>query len=373
MAALTIAETSPGEGSAAGPLAAGLALSAAFLCRPTALLFFPVLAIALELRPRRLAGLAIGTVVGLAAALSLQKVLLGGWLGPYVEINRAQGMWDFDPREGLSGVLFSPSRGLLPFFPYLVAAAGVLVKNRMESRPPLWRAALAYGALAPAVLAAGYAKWWGGDGLGPRLLTEASPFLAWLTVEAWAACRSRAARGFLAFLVLFSVSTQFLLVFRSAGMAWNGAVRPDENPGRLFSLRDSQLAAVWLPAWRPSPELIQTEKEDPGLSGSLDSPAAGQEVSGVLVLRGWARIPGEDLTVEAWINGAPAEHALTVRHARPDVASALPGLGDCSRAGYEIRIPRPLTRPGKARVVVVFRTRDGRVRHYPQVVLRWRP
>jgi hypothetical protein len=224
----------------------------------------------------------------------------------------------------------------------------------------------------PVLLAAGYSKWWGGDGLGPRLLTETALFVALFCTITMASLKVKWQRLLLVSFAVFSIITQGLLVYRDIGMTWNSVFKPDANPDRLSSWRDSQLAAVWLPAWRPSAALASLGREDPGLAGSVDSPAPGQALQGELVIRGWARIDGEDLGVQARINGKTPDGARVARYPRPDVAAAIPGVGDCSRAGYEIRIPPP-AEAGTVRLIVLFKTRDGRVRHYPEVVFDWRP
>jgi hypothetical protein len=111
---------------------------------------------------------------------------------------------------------------------------------------------------------------------------------------------------------------------------------------------------------------------DVGLLGAMDGPVDGQEVSGELLVRGWARIPEEDLALEIWIGNRQVLPPVLRRVPRPDVARAVPGLGDCSSAGYEALVPRPPGTPEKVRVFVVFRSRSGRMRAYPAATIVWR-
>ena len=57
---------------------------------------------------------------------------------------------------------------------------------------------------------------------------------------------------------------------------------------------------------------------------------------------------------------------------RPDVCAAVAGLGDCARAGYEATYA---FRPGDAgphEVVGIFRSKDGRQRHYGPQKFEWK-
>lgn len=111
---------------------------------------------------------------------------------------------------------------------------------------------------------------------------------------------------------------------------------------------------------------------DPGLLGSMDGPVDGQEVIGDLLVRGWARVPGEDLALEIWVGNRQVLPPVLRRVPRPDVANAVPGLGDCSSAGYEAVLSRPPGIPEEVKVSVAFRSRSGRRRHYPGVTIVWR-
>jgi hypothetical protein len=103
----------------------------------------------------------------------------------------------------------------------------------------------------------------------------------------------------------------------------------------------------------------------------MDGPVNGEEVRGDLLVRGWAREPGEDFLVTVLVGGVEAVPRSFRRVPRPDVVAAIPQMGDCSQAGYEIIVPRPVTAPREVDVSVVFRSRNGRMRHYPGVKVRW--
>lgn len=76
-------------------------------------------------------------------------------------------------------------------------------------------------------------------------MTEAAPFMAWLTVPFWNGARLRDDnRAFLA-AVLFACATQVLCTYRIGVAKWSGIMEIDEHPERLWSVSGSQLAAAW--------------------------------------------------------------------------------------------------------------------------------
>jgi hypothetical protein len=108
------------------------------------------------------------------------------------------------------------------------------------------------------------------------------------------------------------------------------------------------------------------------LTGSIDEPAADATVTGDLVVRGWARIPGRDLGVTVLIDRAPRVLLREARVQRPDVQAAVPSLGDCSTAGYESAFAFLPGDDGEHELSVVFRGPEDRVRHYPWRKFFWK-
>lgn len=132
---------------------------------------------------------------------------------------------------------------------------------------------------------------------------------------------------------------------------------PPGRERRVLSARELVL--------RRPPASTSGWREDPGLLGSIDDPAEGAEVRGTFLVRGWARVPGQDLTVQVLLDGLERMPAELRRTPRLDVEAAVPGLGSCATAGYEARMMLGSRDAGARRLAVVFRSRDGRERHYP--------
>lgn len=235
----------PEEGSLLRHAAAGLAMGGAFLCRPTAAI--PILAIGWALLPRRRKALAflLSSGVAIVAVSAWMLALYNHPLGGYGLLNVRVGAWRLG-LPGLPGVLFSPSRGLLVFFPYLLLLPPLLMRRRLDAGAERWVQSSLGCLVLLVLLVSGYAKWWGGHSLGPRLLTEAAPFLALATIPAWREERARSGSR-VAFLVAlaFASLTQLLLTYNLAAARWNDVPEVDENPARLWSVRSSQLSAAW--------------------------------------------------------------------------------------------------------------------------------
>ncbi len=146
----------------------------------------------------------------------------------------------------------------------------------------------------------------------------------------------------------------------------------------LFAVAKNEPAARALEPlpWTPLAGLSPTGapwREDGSLTGAVDAPAEGAAVHGPLHVAGWARIPGEDLDVTVLIDGETRTPVTARRMPRPDVCAAVSGLGDCSGTGYEATYA---FRPGDAgphEVVGIFRSKDGRQRHYGPQKFEWKP
>jgi len=136
---------------------------------------------------------------------------------------------------------------------------------------------------------------------------------------------------------------------------------------RGYPLSGSILLVRIRPAGSGEPAL-----EDTRLTGSIDLPAEGETVAGDLRVRGWARVPGEDLRVTVSLDGAVREDTRLSRIPRPDVAAVIPSLGDCSGAGYEAAISFRPGDEGRHMIEVVFTSADGRERHYPVRFFVWK-
>lgn len=363
----------PGDRSVA---LAGLMFGLAVASRPTNIVLAAAGASYVLFRRRR--------AFPLFAALALVPPLLvtlysKAYLGDPLAFGQAYRPGGFTRHflAGLAGLLVSPSRGLFVFSPVLLAgvAGGALVW-RSKARDPL--RFLTAGALVLLALYSCWGTWWGGSGFGYRLILEIVPVLILLLPLAWnrSIRRSPLLRGVFFVLLGLSIYAQFLgaHVYPSAF-----GENLDLEPARLWDVRESELAlctrkflhperqpardvavpAVW---WRP-------EKNDESVPGWLDASPGGKLVRGPLEISGWAKSSLGEVDVRVVLDDGRV--ATPQRVPRPDVARAVPELGDTSRAGFQTILEPRDSEPADHAVAVEFRDPRGAVRRLGPIRFRW--
>ena len=228
-------------------LSLGGLLFAAYLARPSAAVFIALLLGYLFWRRRPLfwpATLLAGGLFGLFLIWS--KWEFGTPFPFYYRPERLAEGTGTGLMAALYGQLFSPSRGLFIFVPYLLLlpwGTGRLPDNR---RPWLWLIlAWGVGQLLLNVLAA---PWWGGWSYGPRLLLDWWPGLVLLVFMQWPRLSGgRTGQGRLVLFVLLGLVAIWIHsyqgLFNVQTSRWNGAIPPniDEHPGIAFSWRYPQI------------------------------------------------------------------------------------------------------------------------------------
>jgi hypothetical protein len=226
---------------------ASIPLAFAYVCRPTnaipAALF--TAAVALQYRRFLLRYCLWGLLVAVPF-LAFNRAVYGAWLGPYYRPSMLAAPADM--AGPLAAVWLSPSRGLLVFSPVLgFSLYGAALLLRRRELGWIGAAALA-SALLHGIVAARFWCWWGGHSYGPRLLSDAVPFLCYLLVPvvslAVAQWGQRRRRGLLAALTLAS-ALSFAIHLRGATSwqphAWNSSpVDVNEAPGRAWDWTDPQ-------------------------------------------------------------------------------------------------------------------------------------
>jgi hypothetical protein len=355
------------------PAWAGAAAGFAFACRPTALLGAAAIGAALLATNRRAAArYAAGLGAVLATVAGVQLSLYGHPLGAYGAMNTGRRMFNADFGAGLAGVLASPSRGLLAFCPWVLLLPLGLAR-RKESPAGLfaWTLAGLGAAAATVCLAASHVKWWGGWSLGPRLTTEAAPFLALAAIPIVVSGRRPLRAAFLA-LAAFAAVTQLLLAYAPGAREWDPLVLDPVGPRALWRWRDAQLAAAWGAPLRVGDRLPVSAEGGDDLPCAVDTPAEGSRVAGRLHVAGWGRAPGMDLAVTIYLDGEARKPASSTRVPRPDVCAVIPSLGDCSSAGYDVAFDFETGDSGRHDIVAVFRAPDGRVRRYAAQTFVWK-
>lgn len=240
--------------------AAGLAFAAAAACRPTAGLVGIAAAAYLAVDDRR--SLGIFLLAGLPVGLALATYNVHYFGSPFnfgqLTAGAAQALvktgspalWQTPPWLGAAGLLFSPSRGLLIYSPFLAAAfvGGVIAWRGERYRalrfltiavPLLWLPAFAWF------------DWWGGWTYGYRPIVDTAPLLALLCIPAMQALERPRMKTAFALAAGWSLLVQILGVLAYTPEAWNdramgaGGTRANvdlpQYRYRLWSFRDWQI------------------------------------------------------------------------------------------------------------------------------------
>lgn len=147
--------------------------------------------------------------------------------------------------EGIGGLLFSPSRGLLICCPiFLFSALGVYRWFRTSQRPhaPIYMICLLI-AVAHFLTLARYRLWWGGFSYGPRLITDVIPCLVILMIPAMRMVEaSRPWKFAFGATLAFSIFVQAIGAFCYPNGHWDSLPRSvDQAQERLWDWRDNQI------------------------------------------------------------------------------------------------------------------------------------
>ncbi len=230
---------------------AGLPLGWAVVIRPPNLVLAVCLAgyVAVH-RRRQLPGLLLAALPAVAFQFWYNAAYLGGpWrfsVGPNGE---GADQWGTPLWVGLSGLLFSPGRGLFLYSPvFLLSLVGIGTSLR-RGGDPLVR----WLGLASALLLAVVSKfiiWWGGDCFGPRYLVELTPWLVFCfyPLEPWLA-RSFPARVLAGVLLALSIAANALGAYSLDAWRWSEDLNVNEHRERLWRWTDNPLAIPLLAAF----------------------------------------------------------------------------------------------------------------------------
>lgn len=333
-----------------GPCTPRRALAAGFLCgliacnRPPDAILAAALGIyGLWWARRRAPLLAAGAALPLGLVLAYNLEVAGMVAGAYA-ISGDASFFRHPLLPGIAGLLFSPTRGLLVFSPFLLAlplGCGALLRDRGARGLLL---ALGIAAVLQLLL---YAKadWRTGFCWGPRWLTDLLPLLLWMLPPVVAALHG-ARRVAFVLAVVAAIAIEAVGAFWYTGMSTLALFAVAAGPDRM--------KAAWDP--RNAPFVAELRHARPpgdlalDVRGNLDSVSAGgREVQAVtageeILLTGWAladdRAPWR---VVALLDGQAAGATWTYVD-RPDVRSA---FHLTNRAGWRIEIPTGALAPGE--------------------------
>ncbi len=309
---------------------------------------------------RRVVLLATAAVLPAALVLFYNVHFAGDIAGGYGVIGHTT-FFEHPLLPGLAGLLFSPTRGLFvfsPFLLFLVPAMWRLPENREERRLTLLMIA---GVVIQLLL---YAKtdWRGGLSWGPRYMTDLLPFLVWMLVPVVSGLRGVRRAGFLA-AVGIAVAIEAIGAFC---YSW-----PIDLPIYAVASGPHEMDAVW--QWRNAPFVTSLKSgfAPPDLwiepRGTFDEIETGGRPTSVVTA-------GEETAATGWAlagHATPWQVAVTIDgHQafstgtftdRPDVRAT---LHEASPSGWRIPLDTSRLAPGEHHVTVMVWSYEKGEGHY---------
>ncbi len=147
---------------------------------------------------------------------------------------------------GVTGLLVSPSRGLVTFTPWVLLSfwgAAIIWKEK------LWGFGryLIVATVAVYLQHARFGNWWGGWAYGPRYLTDLLPFLALFLIPVWPRiCSSRLLLTGFVLGTAFALWVQIVGAFYYPNGAWDSKpVSVDFRQDRIWDWSDNQIMRSW--------------------------------------------------------------------------------------------------------------------------------
>ena len=202
------------------------------------------------------------------------------WVFGHV-LGRYTALLDGDFWAGLTGILFSPGRGLFVYTPvFLFSLAGdfAWLRDRRLRHSPVYTAAILF-AVFEVLVVSWWREWWGGHCYGPRLLTDVAPSLALLTIPALHQVRRTVAlRAVFAATLVASVSIQAVGAFCYPNSRWDETpVAVGQDVARLWDWRDSPVARSLAagPRIGPDPKFYEEIRRALGLGTGRRAPRCG--------------------------------------------------------------------------------------------------
>jgi hypothetical protein len=234
------------------PLAiAGLSAGWAYVCRPTVAVILAVLALWVLLNFRwRSAWFLIACAAPAIGVMAWNQVMYGSMIGGYGRFVSDFVAFDW---KVFPTLLFSPSRGLFAFSPFLLFALGMGLR-RLWSAPLDLSAFCLYSAAAAAVFFSFYLAWSAGSSFGSRYMCEVTLLLCLILPLGYRPTRVPRALREAFVLAVFLSCYIHIIGARYGDDEWTARAFRGDNAEVMWRWRDSQLAWTVL-GGRDEPDL----------------------------------------------------------------------------------------------------------------------
>ena len=203
--------------------------------------------------------------------------------------------------SGVTGLLFSPARGLFVFTPFLLflplGIKLILTDHRFRRLDVLLLAAIILQVLCYAKL-----DWRAGCSWGPRWLTDILPLMIWLLVPVMVHTRIFT-RALFCSAVLFSIGVQIVGAFWYTGKSDEIIMAEEGDPARIKSVWDFKNTPYWVElGHKPAPRGVVYN-----IAGHIDTVRVNETHVDKIPL-------GADIIVEGWtLTDLHAPAMVTIR------------------------------------------------------------
>jgi len=281
--------------------------------------------------------------------------------GAYARAGHAT-FFDHDLLPGLAGLLFSPTRGLFVFSPFLLFLVFPVFAVRVCRHSQSDRALTVAMIVAIVLQVAVYAKtdWRAGISWGPRFLTDVLPLLVWLLVPIATTLRGTS-RGLFVAMVAIAVVIEAIGAFFYTGVTDKIILSPANGPTKMraaWEWRNAPFIASLRHGRAPADLMIATRGyfDAVHLNGrSTSVVTAGERV----VLAGWA-LADHATPYEVAVIAGGQTIATRTFFDRPDVRTA---LREESHAGWILGLSTTDLAPGEHTLVAYVSAVEGSERH----------
>jgi hypothetical protein len=298
-----------------------------------------------------------------AAALPIGLVLfynltVAGHVGGGYGLAGDASFFRHNPLTGLAGLLFSPTRGLFVFSPFLLF---LVLSWRYPPRDRALSVAITIGVVVQVLLYA-MIDWRGGISWGPRFLTDLMPMLFWMMVPVATALRGFGRALFVATVGL-AIAIEAIGAFYYTGVTDTVVMSVTSGPGMMraaWDWRNAPFIASLRSGRAPADLLIGTQGNFDAveLNGRhVSVVTAGQEVS----LAGWALADHATPNQVAVVVDGRQPVATRTFFDRPDVRET---LREKSPAGWSIPFSTAGLAPGEYGLVAYVWALDRGEGHY---------
>ncbi len=300
--------------------------------------------------------LVLATLPPLAVLLAYNAAFVG---------NIGGGYWSVKPQSidlllqsggmvaGVAGLLFSPTRGLFVFSPFLLFLPLCMPLVLRASSTRLLTLVCG-GAVLAQLFSYGLIDWRQGAAFGPRWLSDGLPILFWMLPPVWEGL-AKPGRALFCVACLAAVAVEGIGAFWYTGIV-DGKIYAADGDGKMRAAWDIRNAPFLAEVEHgPAPRSLLFD-----LRGSIDQITilnqSGTASEIRVEVRGWALTGGRtpaDVTLK--VDG-PDVAGTSAFVARPDVANA---LGTAEPSGWTVTFSGAGLQPGPHRLAALVRSADG--------------